>query len=162
MKQVYNITVPKLGDMTLTPTEKDHIYLTCDKATIRGVDWRFTCHFYRWADGKFHIGREQDSSYNQRDSLWSRKLNDPNHNFEQFTEAAKKAVEQPIIDAVNNWAANNAQASDDAEAEYLANAKENRMELIQKYTSAMAEIMKEVTRIEAGEHLLDSNTSIKV
>jgi hypothetical protein len=108
-----------IGDVWLTPTSADHIHaengrnsLNGDRTlphvhapfNIRGVEIAVSIHYHKWSDGRWHIGREDQSTYERRQSLYASRLG----SLKDISESARKRIEEVLDIVVNAFAENNA------------------------------------------------------
>lgn len=144
-----------IGDVWLTPTSADHIHaengrnsLNGDRTlphvhapfNIRGVEIAVSIHYHRWSDGRWHIGREDQSSYERRQSLYAGRLG----SLKDISESARNRIAEVLDITVNAFAENNA---------YILTAA-NIQDLASKLDSANYDFDKAETAFAEASHKL--------
>jgi hypothetical protein len=92
-----------IGDVRLVPTSADHIHVTSVSApfnNVRGVKLTISVHYHKWSDGRWHIGREDQITYERRRSLHTNRLD----SLKDVSESARKRIEEVLDVVVNAFA----------------------------------------------------------
>ena len=126
-----------IGPIWIVPTEAAHIHasngsnaLNGDRSlphvhtpfTVRGVEITVSAHFYKWSDGKWRIGREESSTYEQRQSLYLSRLGNWNT---PVSESARMKIYDVLTAAVGDWIAGSGAKLQQAEVEHLEDEYEH-------------------------------------
>ena len=118
-------------------TSSTHAYVTYregDTVTINRVEYRPSAHLYKWADGRFHLGREAQSTYDRRQSASVTRANWVKVADMYASEPARARFVSEVEQAVNNFAVNNNETLIDAEIE---NRKDEARQAAQEYKEAV-------------------------
>jgi hypothetical protein len=151
--------VTSLGPIWIVPTEASHIHasngsnaLNGDRSlphvhtpfTVRGVEICVSAHLYKWRDGKWRIGREESSAYEQRQSLYLSRLGNWNT---EVSESARKKIADIVTAVVGEWVAQSSAKLQQAEVEHLEDeyerAQNDHLEA-QKVERAAASILQQL------------------
>ena len=149
--EIEKINFPRLlaGEITrMAVTEASHVYVE-GLITIRGIKWRWSCHFHLWANGQWEIGIESDNSYNRSYSLHA--YHESTH--ENFTPAAKSKAVSIILPTFREWAYANAPAFEEAQAAHIEDAIEKREEQIKAHKEAISNLEAEIDDLMLGDDL---------
>lgn len=145
------IGAKKIGTVTLTVTDKNHIYvetlLTGDNMclVIRGNQYYVNAHLNYGEDFKFHVSDQIASGLyirpKRRTFNW------------RPTPALLQTTANALENTVNIWAADNPYTIDEAEREYISGAIEARYNEIDKMLRKRQILKAEIERLRKGEHL---------
>jgi hypothetical protein len=120
-----------IGDVWLTPTSADHIHAENGRNSIngdrslpnvhapfevRGVEIAVSIHYHKWSDGRWHIGREDQSTYERWQALYASRL----LSNKVVSESARKRIEDILTPVVNAFAEKNAYILTAAKVQDLA------------------------------------------
>ena len=127
-----------LGLLEIVFTDANHCHVSYPRnseITLRGVAYRVSCHLFRWTDNQFHVGREDQNTYERRQQLhvtraqWV-KVSDMN-----ASESARTKIEAVVTMAANEFVKANPDAITAAQREYL----QDKLEAAEtKYAEAVA------------------------
>lgn len=144
-----NFPILPAGEITrMAVTEANHVYVE-GILVIRGVEWRWNCHFHRWTDGKWNIGLESDTSYNRSYSLHA--YHPTTH--DNFTPAARSKAISIILPVFTEWTYANAPAFEEAQADHLAKAIAKREGDIEQHQNAIDVLKMEIEKLKSGVDL---------
>ena len=138
--------------MEIAFTEAAHAYATYTREgvqRINQVEYRGNAHLFLWSDGRFHVGRETENTYEHRQHLFLNRAEWAKYSQSHASESARAKFASEVEIAVNNFYQNNKAIASDAQREHL----QDKLEAAEtKYAEAVAaadEARK--TRIEAQE-----------
>jgi len=131
-------------------TEGNHIYLEGDKIVANGVTYYVTAHYFRWNDGKFYLGREDQRPYERGSSLYISRQGNP---MAKISTSARRKIAEMLPKAVNEWAESNKDSISQAEKKYLEYAISTREKAISEMQSKIDEMTKEIRQLKNGWHL---------
>jgi hypothetical protein len=145
-----------LGEMEITPTSRDEIYLNAHSGHantdtglwLHGFKYGVSAHAYRHSDGLWRLypqGTKQPEI--DRIPYACKPLST------QAPKSIKKKFRQAITFAVNDWADENERALEEAEKEYLQYAYDVREQELEAVEARAYVLREEMRLIEAGQHL---------
>jgi hypothetical protein len=73
--------------------------------TVRGVIYGGWLQAYRWTDGRFHLGREGEDAWEQRNHLHLVRVGESDYRKSLASEAARRTVREILLAVMNEWAA---------------------------------------------------------
>ena len=117
-------TVYGTDSMEIAFTEANHAYATYTRdgvQRINQVEYRGSAHLFIWSDGRFHIGRETESSFERRSHLWLSRAAWTNYNKSHASESARAKFASVVELAVNDFFQSNKAIAHAAELEHLQN-----------------------------------------
>lgn len=145
-----------LGKLNFHPTEKDHIFVESNNVMCRKIGYQVNAHYYRWKDGKFHLGQEDKDHWRQRQSLYIHR-NDWRLNV---SEPARKSILTALNGVVDTWVQNNGEALNIAQSVHVETAISNREALIKEANRVIRALKSEIMKLKNGMHL-DQHTSVQ-
>jgi hypothetical protein len=144
MGNKYKVTAPGIV-AELQPTDANHIYFdanhhsgmgrgfpTAHYIEIRGITYGISAHFYKWADGTWNHGQEEDSYGVRLYGLYMSRAG-----RKDASDAARLKAIEIMTEIVRKWASENPDAFVAAEREAV---KEKRGKIQKRISELQAQI----------------------
>jgi hypothetical protein len=141
------------GEIEMTPTAGDHIAAEAKDITVRGIDYRVHGHFYKWADGEWHLGLPGDSpatTYYHQLSPTRRGGFDINKLHDVSSTARTKLAELLTAEVIR-WVNENPQALIQAQQDDTTREIEKREKKIAELKAEVATLEAEVTSLRGQQ-----------
>ena len=140
----------KLGDVYVRTTDGKHIFAEFgrkDLFVVNTVPCHGSVHMYLWCDGQWHIGQEWSSNWDQRQGFYIRRSARVVGGDLETSEAARNKAIMHIRPALVEWAAKNAKAIAQADAEDRASKIVDKTEKIHKLQQEIVQLQQEIDKL---------------
>lgn len=146
------IVTTKLGDVEIVATSPDHLSVSASNGgtpsrnlTVRGVPYHVHAHLYRWTDGAWNLGREDQNDYERGQYLHASRTDRYTGPRDLYaSEPARKAITDAILTAVRDWV-----QTDDARQTISAGTRSNAEMTLSRIDNQLAKLRAEVAELEA-------------
>lgn len=97
------------GEFVITPTANNHIYVGTEYVNGQGavvfrVEYNVHAHFYLWSDGKWNLGEEGKTAYDQRQAMSMTRHTWQSVRDMYASRAAYNRLAEELDVVVNEWA----------------------------------------------------------
>lgn len=133
----------------MRPTEKDHIFVECQSIMVNRVEYSLTAHYFRWNDGNFYLGMEDQQDWKRKGNLYMSRKGDCSYP----SESAKRKTIEILDKAVNKWVSESESLLLESEKKYLSHAIETRRKAIADMRLNIDKMTMEIRQLENGKHL---------
>lgn len=118
----YSLEIPLLGALEIVFTDATHCHVSNPRGgvvKVRGVELRPSAHMFLWSDGRWHLGRETENTYQQGQHLSVTRANWTKVSDMYASQSARKKIASEFEVAVNNFALGNPAIIRAAQLEHL-------------------------------------------
>jgi len=154
MQRTATTLTTKYGDVEIVATSPDHLHVSTNNGatlTVRKVPYSVSMHMRRWADGTWHLGKQDDTAYERSQWLHASRTDRYTGPRDLYaSQPARDALRTELERVVNEWAPTpDAVALIDAGTRYQAELDMSRVR------NDLSKVRTELARLEAEEtHLL--------